>query len=64
VAVTSSNGSATGAILTIETRKTAKETDKVLSTSYYLVIASAAGEIINFDLADVKSVKLLDNGPR
>ena len=64
VAVTSSNGSATGAILTIETRKTAKETDKVLSTSYYLVIASGSGEIVNFDLADVKSVKLLDNGPR
>lgn len=64
VSVTSSKGAASGAILTIETRKSAKETEKSLSSSYFLVIASDAGEIINFDLADVKSVKLLDQGPR
>jgi hypothetical protein len=60
VAVTSSKGSATGAILTVE-RKQIK-TEKETTTTSVLVIASESGEISSFDLSDVKSVKLLDAG--
>ena len=60
VAVTSSKGAASGAILTVE-RKQVK-TEKETVTTSVLVIASEAGEISSFDLSDVKSVKLLDAG--
>jgi len=51
---------ATGSILTVE-RKQIK-TEKETTTTSVLVIASATGEISSFDLSDVKSVKLLDEG--
>ncbi|MBS1797147.1 MAG: hypothetical protein JSS81_25190 [Acidobacteria bacterium] len=60
VAVTSPKGAATGAILTVE-RKQIKTEKETLATSV-LVIASENGEISSFDLNDVKSVKLLDEG--
>jgi hypothetical protein len=62
VAVTSTKGSAIGSILTVE-RKQVKSESGVRNTSV-LVIASDGGEISSFDLADVKSVKLLDEGTR
>ena len=62
VLVTSSKGAATGSILTVEKR--ALKTDKTESEVYALVIASESGEISSFDLADVRSVKLLEEGTR
>ncbi len=62
VVVTSTKGAATGSILTIE-RKTIK-TEKETQVTSVLVIASESGEISSFDLADVKSVKLIEDGTR
>ena len=62
VFVASTKGSTTGSILTIE-RKTIK-TDKETQITSVLVIASESGEISSFDLADVKSVKLIEDGTR
>ncbi|HVE60017.1 MAG TPA: hypothetical protein VNB22_24600 [Pyrinomonadaceae bacterium] len=60
VAVTSSKGAATGSILTVERKQI--RTEKETTSTSVLVIASATGEISSFDLSDVKSVKLLDEG--
>ena len=63
VAVTSvTKGSATGSILTVE--KKVIKTEKETTTTSILVIASETGEISSFDLSEVKSVKLLDEGTR
>lgn len=62
VLVASTKGTATGSILTIE-HKTIK-TDKETLMTGVLVIASESGEISSFDLADVKSVKLIEDGTR
>lgn len=62
VAVSSTKGAATGAILTVE-RKQIKTEKETIWTSV-LVIASESGEISSFDLSDVKSVKLLEDGTR
>ena len=63
VAVTSvTKGSATGSILTVE--KKVIKTEKETTTTSVLVIASETGEISSFDLSEVKSVKLLDEGTR
>lgn len=64
VSVTSTKGAAIGSILTVEKRITATEKEKPAGVAYYLVIASESGEISNFDLADVRSVKLLDDATR
>ncbi len=60
VAVTSTKGAATGAILTVERRQV--KTEKETFMTSVLVIASETGEITTFDLNDVKSLKLLDAG--
>jgi hypothetical protein len=62
VVVTSTKGTATGSILTVE-RKQIK-TEKETQMTSVLVIASESGEISSFDLSDVRSVKLLDDGTR
>ena len=62
VAVTSTKGNAIGSILTVE-RKQIK-TEKETQMTSVLVIASESGEISSFDLADVRSVKMLDDGTR
>lgn len=62
VSVVSTKGSAIGSILTIEKREVKSE--KSTTTTTFLVIASESGEISSFDLADVRSVKLLDDGTR
>lgn len=64
VIVTSSKGTATGSILTVEQRNIPGGKDTPSGITYFLVIASESGEISNFDLADVRSVKLLDDGTR
>ncbi len=62
VVVTTTKGTATGSILTVE-RKQIK-TEKEAQITSVLVIASEGGEISSFDLNDVRSVKLLDEGTR
>jgi hypothetical protein len=64
VIVTSTKGTATGAILTVEQRNVPGTRDIPGGITHFLVIASESGEISNFDLADVRSVKLLDDGTR
>lgn len=64
VAVTTAKRSTTGAILTVEERKSQFAADKPALTTYALVIATAAGEVVSFDLADVRSVRLVDEGAR
>lgn len=60
VAVTSAKNSAAGSILTVEKKQVTVE--KETRTANVLVIASESGEISSFDLSEVKSVKLLDEG--
>jgi hypothetical protein len=62
VAVTAAGNSATGAILTVEKRQV--KTEKETKTANILVIASETGELSSFDLDEIKSVKILDEGTR
>ncbi len=62
VAVSTVRGSQTGAVLTVE-RKTVRS-EKETYTTNVLVIASESGEIVSFDLAEVRGIKLLDEGTR
>ena len=64
VVVTTSARSATGAILTVEERKSQIDASKPALTTSALVIATAAGEVVSFDLVDVRAVRLLDEGAR
>src|SRR5437899_1339847 len=60
VVVTTANRSATGSILTVEERKSQIDSNKPASISHALVISSTNGELMSFDLAEVRSVKLID----
>nr|MBP7377787.1 hypothetical protein [Pyrinomonadaceae bacterium] len=62
VLVTSTKGTAAGSILTLERKQITVE--KETQTTTILVIASESGEITSFDLRDVRSVKMLDDGTR
>ncbi len=64
VSVTSTKGAASGAILTVEKRTVPAEKDRPAGFTHHLVIASENGDITNFDLADVRSVRLLDEGTK
>lgn len=65
VFVTSTRQTATGAILTVEKRAVApKEKDKPATEAQFLVVAGENGEIASFDLAEIRSVKLLDDATR
>lgn len=64
VLVTSAKQTATGAILSVEKRKLFKkekdESENNLFAAYSLVIAGESGEISNFELSEIRTVKLLD----
>jgi hypothetical protein len=64
VVVTTATRSATGAILTVEEKQSQVDASKPPLVTRSLVIAAANGEIASFDLAEVRSVKLLDEGSR
>jgi archaellum component FlaC len=66
VVVATANRTATGSILTVEERKVQAEEDKpgATTTTHALVIASEGGELASFDLKDVRSIKLVDEGSR
>ena len=63
VVVASTKGTVTGSILTIERKETETSNGNKVTTSV-LIIASENGEISSFDLNDVRSVKLLDEGTK
>lgn len=64
VSVTTKTGAVIGSVLTVEKRTTLVETNKPPVTTHFLVITTDSGEISNFDLSEVKSVKLLEEGTR
>jgi hypothetical protein len=64
IIVATATRTATGSILTIEERKSQIDANKPAQTSHSLVIASESGELMSFDLAEVRSVKLIDEGTR
>ncbi len=66
VFVTSTKGTATGSILTVEKRKLdvkqkGSEMPQTLESGYSLVVASESGEITSFDLSEIRTVKLLED---
>ena len=65
VAVTTTSGrTVTGSILTVEEKRTQTDPSKPAAVTHSLVVASDGGELSSFDLADVRGVKLLDEGAR
>ncbi|HWP53845.1 MAG TPA: carboxypeptidase regulatory-like domain-containing protein, partial [Pyrinomonadaceae bacterium] len=64
VVVATANRTVAGSILTIEERKSQLDANKPAQTSHALVIASEGGELMSFDLAEVRSIKLIDEGTR
>jgi hypothetical protein len=50
--------------LTVEERRSQADGNRSPLTSHALVIASEGGELMSFDLAEVRSVKLIDEGTR
>src|SRR6185503_7505903 len=63
VLVTTANRTAIGSILTVEERKPSSDQEN-RPTTYALVIASENGELMSFNLADVRSIKLIDEGTK
>jgi hypothetical protein len=64
VVVTTAGRTATGSILTVEERRSQIDADKPALVTHALVIASENGELSSFELAEVRSVKLIDEGTR
>lgn len=64
VAVSTARGAVTGKILTVEERKSQVDANKPPVVTHALVITSETGELSSFDLAEVRSVKLIDEGAR
>jgi hypothetical protein len=64
VVVSTANRTATGSILTVEERKSQIDANSPPMVTRSLVIASDKGELVGFDLNDVRSVQLVDEGTR
>jgi hypothetical protein len=64
VTITAADHSTTGAILTVEERKSQPQADKQPVIVHTLVLATESGEIAKYNFEDVRSVKLLDEGAR
>ncbi len=64
VVIATATRTATGSILTIEERKSQIDANKPPQTAQMLVIATEGGELMSFDLAEVRSIKLIDEGAR
>ncbi len=62
VAVTANSRAATGAVLTVEEHRVQIDSSKPASILHTLVITTDSGELQSFDLSEVRSVKLLDEG--
>ena len=64
VVVATATRTAAGSILTVEERKSQIDANKPSLITHALVISSESGELLSFDLAEVRSVKLVDEGTR
>lgn len=64
VVVATTNRSVTGSILTVEVKHSQIDATKPAVTTHRLVVASDNGEVAGFDLADVRSVQLVDEGAK
>ena len=64
VVVATASRAVTGAILNIADRRAQIDANKPPLVTQHLVIAAEGGELQSFDLADVRSVKLLDEEAR
>jgi archaellum component FlaC len=64
VVVAIGNRNVTGSILTVEVKHSQIDANKPPVTTQRLVIASDTGEVSAFDLADLRSVQLADEGAR
>ena len=64
VAVSTSKGAVAGKILTVEERRSQVDANKPPLVTHALVIASESGELSSYDLTEVRSVKLIDEGAR
>jgi hypothetical protein len=64
VAVTTATRAATGAVLNVDKHKSQGDEKKPPTVTRSLVIVSEGGELQSFDLSEVRSVKLLDEGTR
>jgi len=64
VIVATATRTASGSILTVGERKSQIDANKPPVITHALVISSESGELLSFDLADVRSVKLVDEGAR
>lgn len=64
VVVATNARTATGSILTVEERRSQIDANKPPLITHALVISSESGELLSFDLAEVRSVKLVDEGTR
>jgi hypothetical protein len=64
VMVTTATRSASGSILTVEERKAQPDPNHPAVNRPALVITSANGELISFDLAEVRSIKIIDEGAK
>ncbi|HJQ68536.1 MAG TPA: hypothetical protein VKA70_06175 [Blastocatellia bacterium] len=62
VIVTTQSRSVRGAVLTVEERKSQIDANKPPLVTNLLVIASDNGELSSFDLSEVRSIRLLDEG--
>ncbi|HEV7684027.1 MAG TPA: hypothetical protein VGO68_17985, partial [Pyrinomonadaceae bacterium] len=64
VVVTTATRTAAGSILTVEERRSQIDANKPPLITHALVISSESGELLSFDLTEVRSVKLMDEGTR
>jgi hypothetical protein len=64
VIVNAGNRTVAGSILTVEAKHSQIDATKPPVTSHRLVIASDNGEVSGFDLAEVRSIQLADEGSR
>lgn len=64
VVVSTANRTATGSILTVEEKTSQPDDKKPPVKTHALVIASEGGELASFELAEVRSIKLVDEGAR
>jgi hypothetical protein len=64
VIVATATRTAAGSILTVEERKSQIDANKPPVITHALVISSESGELLSFDLDEVRSVKLVDEGSR
>ena len=64
VLVSTATRSASGSILTVEERKAQPDPKHPAVNRPALVITSGNGELISFDLAEVRSIKIIDEGAK